>query len=439
MNNKVLFAFIGVICFMGWYFKKESFQTIEETKREDSDLFYRPHVYTNQVKPALKNNDILTKSSFENMFSEFLKTINVNGPPGGANTSYEQNKYDLIFKDILVNSEKRNTERYPNPNEYSVTLNLNLNKIYKAELIEVYVPAATDNVVNIPTFANELYFTYTNGSITTTGYVIIQAGTYLNPESIATELSRQFNTVLHYAGFTLSKTVGVTVIYDRDLNRYIFQDRAFASENTLVIYPTNGYMITPDITVQNSICKYIMLNYAGPVIYPPYVSGPRQISWQPGGLYVNIASSYGEYTDSMGNVQPVPATADTQFSNCIISDVVLTHDKLYLSLGKLNGDTCNILAYETPGNVKGNVQRVFCQVPNNTVVSSAAVKTMLNQPVSYSAIQFYNPLLNQLNRLDVKWYTEEGKLVRILDHCFTLRIFYFQKRIDITDFSYQIP
>ena len=50
-----------------------------------------------------------------------------------------------------------------------------------------------------------------------------------------------------------------------------------------------------------------------------------------------------------------------------------------------------------------------------------------------------NRKLNQLNQLDVKWFTEEGKLVRILDHCFTLRVFYFQKRIDITDFSYQIP
>jgi hypothetical protein len=230
---KVIIPFIIVICLICYYFKKESFQTIEEIKRQDNDLFYRPHVYTNQVTKALKNDDILTKTAFENMFVEFLKTINVNGPPGGANTSYEQNKYDLIFKDILVNSEKRNTDRYPNPNDYSVKLNVNLNKIYKAELIEVYVPAATDNVVNIPTFANRLYFTYTNGALTTTGYVIIQAGTYLNPESIAIELTRQFNIVLTAAGFTLSKTVGVTVIYDRDLNRYIFQDRAYTSENTL--------------------------------------------------------------------------------------------------------------------------------------------------------------------------------------------------------------
>jgi hypothetical protein len=436
--NKLIFIPIFVFVFLMVYFRKESFQTVAEQAQEDYDNFYRPSGYTSEVVKAKKNNDRLTKTDFENMFSVLLKSINVNGPPGGANTSLDQNKYDLIFKDILVNSEKRNTDKYLNPNEYSVKLNININKIYKAELIEVYVPAATDNVVNIPTFANELYFTYTNGSITTTGFVIIQAGTYLNPESIAIELTRQFNMVLFYAGFTLSKTVGVTVTYDRDLNRYIFQDRAYASENTLVIYPTNGYQVTPTLVVQNSICKYIMLNYEGPVIYSPYTSGPREISWQPGGLYVNIATGYGYYTDSSGNLVQVPSTADTQFSNCIVSDVVLTHDKLYLSLGKLNGNTCNILAYQTPGSTKGNVQDIFCQVPNNTVVSSAAVKTMLNQPGSYSSIQFYNPLLNQLNQLDVKWYTEEGKLVRILDHCFTLRVFYFQKRIDVTDFSYQI-
>jgi hypothetical protein len=437
MNSVIVSVGITVALLL-LYFKKESFQTVQQELVEDTNNYDRSFHYTNQVTRAQKNNDILTKTDFQNMFATLFKTVNSNGPPGGANTSFEQNKFDLIFKDILVNSEKRNTDKYPNPNEYTVKLNLNVNKIYKAELIEVYVPAATDNVVNIPTFANELYFTYTNGAISTNGYVIVQAGTYLNPESIAIELTRQFNTVLYFAGFTLSKTVGVTVVYDRDLNRYIFQDRAYTSENTLVIYPTNGYMIVPGLIVQNSICKYIMLNYEGPVLYPPYASGPRQISWQPGGLYVNVATGYGEYTDPSGNIQTVPPTADTQFSNCIVSDVVLTHDKLYLSLGKLNGDTCNILSYQTPGSTKGNVQTVFCQVPNNTVVSSAAVKTMLNQPGSYSSIQFYNPLLNQLNQLDVKWYTEEGKLVRILDHCFTLRVFYFQKRIDITDFSYQI-
>ena len=36
-------------------------------------------------------------------------------------------------------------------------------------------------------------------------------------------------------------------------------------------------------------------------------------------------------------------------------------------------------------------------------------------------------------------HEDNGKIVRILDHCFTVRIHYFQKRIDTTDFSYPVP
>ena len=131
--NKLILIPVFVFVFLMLYFRKESFQTVEESRRESHDNFYRPSGYTSEVTKSQKNNDHLTKTDFENMFSVLLKSINVNGPPGGANTSYDQNKFDLIFKDILVNSEKRNTDKYPNPNEYSVKLNINLNKIYKAE------------------------------------------------------------------------------------------------------------------------------------------------------------------------------------------------------------------------------------------------------------------------------------------------------------------
>ena len=108
------------------------------------------------------------------------------------------------------------------------------------------------------------------------------------------------------------------------------------------------------------------------------------------------------------------------------------------SLGKLNGDTCNITPDENVISKK-NVPPIFCQVPNNSCVSSAAVKTLLNQPHMFSAIQFYNPPISKINKFEVKWYTDDGSLVRILDHCFTVRIYYFQKRIDTTDFSFPVP
>jgi hypothetical protein len=107
-------------------------------------------------------------------------------------------------------------------------------------------------------------------------------------------------------------------------------------------------------------------------------------------------------------------------------------------LGRLNGDTC-VVVPDQAGNSLGNVPNVFCQVPNNTTVSSHSVKTLLNQPSNYSSIQFYNPPISKINKLEIKWYNDNGELVRLLDHCFTVRIHYFQKRINTTDFSYPIP
>jgi hypothetical protein len=179
----------------------------------------------------------------------------------------------------------------------------------------------------------------------------------------------------------------------------------------------------------------MMHNYSNDNITVPYVTGPRYVNSKDGVLFVDTAAP-GDYGEINGNY--IPSTIQPEFSNCIMSDLVLTNCKLYLSLGKLNGDTCNIVPDQCDNNI-GNVPPVFCQVPNNTVVSSHTVKTLLNQPSNYSSIQFYNPPVSRLNKLDIKWYTDTGNLVRILDHCFTLRIHYFQKRLNTTDFSFPIP
>ena len=293
----------------------------------------------------------------------------------------------------------------------------------------------------------------------------------MSPDSIAGELSRQFSIVLTNAGFLKTNTIGICVIYNKNLNRYIIKDKNSTASGTIIIYPTNGYAININNTVSNSITSYLMLNYEGPTVYSPYTSDSMFINSTNGVLFVDYAV-LGDFGQWNGN--NVPLTSDSLYSNCIISEVVLTNCKIFLSLGKLNGDTCNIISHQNeynPGMIvnvtnpyngtfnnptipttnqpqpivnqttynKGNVPRVFCQVPNNTCVSSASVKTLLSQPNMFSCIQFYNPVLNKLNKLEIKWYTEEGTLLRILDQCFTLRIHYFQKRMAGTDFSYPIP
>jgi len=429
VKTNVLVLPVGILIAFLLYLnlKKDHFKTIKQENDEDYYNTYRPHGYTNALSKPEKNNNLITKSFLTNLISEYSNNFNANG---GANTSVQQNKYDLLFKDIIIASDKRNKTSYPNPNSYSMKLNLNIDRIYKAELIEVYVPAATDDAVNIPTNGNRLYYSYTNGSTNTVGYIVIFAGTYSSPAAVACEITRQFVIVLPLAGFDTTKTnIGVVCSYDKNLNRYVFSDMNFSTSGTFIIYPDNGYIIDSQTIVINSITNALMFTSTDPI-----VSGPKYINSTDNVLYVSDAQlgDYGEYSDTF-----VPLTNDPQFSNCVISDVVLTNCKLYLSLGKLNGNTCNIVPDQQ--NSIGNVPPMFCQIPNNTSVSSHSVKTMLNQPGVYSSIQFYNPPISKLNKLEINWYTDTGNLVRILDHCFTIRVYYFQKRLDTTDFSFPIP
>ena len=440
MENKHLITIIAVLAVINVYllfFRKEPYYNIKEQALAEQMTNDPKHVFTNQVVPATTNNNV-TNDDLLDLFNNLIESVHSNGPPGGANVSVDQTKYDILFKDILVNSEKRNIEMYPNPNKYNLKLNLNLNNIYKAEMIEVYVPAATDNAVNIPGYGNRLYFSYTAGTRSTTAYITILAGTYLSPDAIAAELNRQFKIILNGSCVTKDNKGGIIVSYNKNLNRYFFSDVNYTTLRTIIIYPTNGYSINFDFVVEDSICPYLMLNYEGPVIYSPYMSGPMTISTDENGLFVDIATNYGQYLDPSGNVQNVPTDVEPNLSNSIVSGLVLTNDRLFLSLGILNGQTYNIITNQN-SNKNGNLSNIFCQVPNNTCISSSSVKTMLNQPSVYSAIQFYNPPLHKLNSLHIAWYKEDGELLRILDHSFTIRIYYYQKRLVGTEFSIPIP
>ena len=251
------------------------------------------------------------------------------------------------------------------------------------------------------------------------GYVEIQAGTYLNPSSVAIELSRQFGLVI--------PANTITVTYNVNLNRYLFIDSALIS-GQLTLYPINGTSTggAPVLVVQNSIGPSLKLLNA-----PMNVTQPINIDTLSGNLVV-AAAVLGDYGNYGGDI-PVNNFAEKIFGNTIASDVVLVECSIYLSLGQLNGDTL-ILPPDESGENK-NIPPIFCQVPNNTIVGSQFTKTLLSQPSVWSGVQFYNPPVSTVNKLDVRWYDEKGVLIDILDNCFTLRIYYFQKRNGTTAFS----
>ena len=171
-KTNILIISIGIILLFLLYknLKKDKFQTIREQKQIDSDINDRPHVFTNQVVKA-NQNEMVTKTFLKDLISEY----NLNNPGGGSNVSYQQTKYDIVFKDILMNSEKRNQKVYPNPNSYSIKLNLNIDRIYKAELIDVYVPAATDPRFKIVVVPRILKLTDDNAPISVVVAELIQA------------------------------------------------------------------------------------------------------------------------------------------------------------------------------------------------------------------------------------------------------------------------
>jgi hypothetical protein len=313
---------------------------------------------------------------------------NVNGPPKGANTLSDQSSYDLIYKDFIVNSLRRNATQYPNPNNYTVELNCNLQKVYKAELIDAYVPAATDPSVYITATNNIFSFTL-NG---TTYQVVVQPGTYFSPTYLAQEISRLI---------TLIPISGISLQFSQNLNRYQFVNSTVYS---LVLNVNATNSITPVLQFNTGI------NTSGPVIVKQNAAG---------NLYVATATA-GEYGSVGINSDPI-------FSNCILSGPVLTDGRIYLSLGnQMNGDTTSqVTNYNASVN---NVPRFFCQIPNNASVSSGTVKTLLGNPAVHSSTQYYNPLVNNVNQFNVSWYGEEGNLLTIENHSFTVRVFYFQKR-----------
>ena len=85
--------------------------------------------------------------------------------------------------------------------------------------------------------------------------------------------------------------------------------------------------------------------------------------------------------------------------------------------------------------MSANVPSIFCEIPNNTTVSSNSVKTLLNQPCVWSSENFYNPPVPEVQKFDVSWYDENGQLININEHCFTIRMYYLQKRNQTTSFS----
>ena len=135
---------------------------------------------------------------------------NVNGPPRGANISSDQSSYDLIYRDVIFNS---NVATLSN-NNYSFILETdNINKIYNAGVISatiVFTSAIPNNIknqcviLNIPELngnttriaSNIVAGNNSQGTLATQGAIFCQIPDNNTPLIIGTNVSNNTITML---------------------------------------------------------------------------------------------------------------------------------------------------------------------------------------------------------------------------------------------------
>jgi hypothetical protein len=140
-------------------------------------------------------------------------------------------------------------------------------------------------------------------------------------------------------------------------------------------------------------------------------------------------------------------SATVQFNEFINTKII--NQTLILSIPQLNGNTYSIAG--TNQNLFQSVQSdVFSQIPDNCTpltLSSQQPNNIISLLIGarmYDCIQFYNPPISKINKIDVLWFSPQGDVIpvdtsgspgTIKQFYFTLRIHYFQKRIQVSSFS----
>lgn len=322
----------------------------------------------------------------------------------------KKDTYDLLFKDLVVSSDRRNMTTYPNPTSYVIELDMSLYNIHKAELIDVSIPAATDPHINITPDANRLYMRYIDNVF----YIQIRAGTYFSVVTLCCEIQNHINNVLS----TLQIEQNTLIVqYNVDYNRIVFADTLHTGTGSLCIYPQNGSIINT-YTVRNSMASILKLDMSNEILEAKTIVFKYENSKTM--KLVPVSASPGDYGSVNGVNVPLTTPLTGINISTICSDTITCQKGLFLSIDSLNGTTVNMVAgtKKTPP--------IFCRIPTNSEPTSTDNKKMPFVPV-FSAAQVYNPPLAYLRKLDVTFYDDEGNTVNLLDHSFTLRVYYFQK------------
>ena len=189
----------------------------------------------------------------------------------------------------------------------------------------------------------------------------------------------------------------------------------------------------------------------------------------------NYPITYNLGTDSINGIYKAELISATiKFNGSIPNSV--QNGTVILSIPELNGNTAKIACNTTninstynqvwnpttntydnvPANGSNSSQgsnivqgNIFCQIPDNNTPLTVGGGTSNNiislyiGPHMYDSVQFYNPPISRLNKIDVSFFATNSNQLNIDPSAagtinsfyFTLRIHYLQKRMATTAFS----
>jgi len=144
-------------------------------------------------------------------------------------------------------------------------------------------------------------------------------------------------------------------------------------------------------------------------------------------------------TDNINRVYKAELVSATIKFNTSINNNV-KNNTLLLSIPQLNSNTF-VLAGQ-------GANSIFSQVPDNctplgTLVNNNTISLLIGGSM-YTCTQFYNPPISKINQIDISWSDIQGNFIptdtsgasgTIGSFYFTLRIYYFQKRNNVSTFS----
>jgi len=161
----------------------------------------------------------------------------------------------------------------------------------------------------------------------------------------------------------------------------------------------------------------------------------------------NNVYSFNLQTDNIDKIYKTELiSAIIDFSGNIPTNV--KNQCVILNIPQLNGNTTrmasNVLSNNPSQGTLSTQGSIFCQIPdNNTPLligtnASNNIISLFIQNHKYECLQFYNPPISNINRLDVSLADPLSNTIvsnQLISFYFTIRFYYFQKRNNATAFS----